>query len=140
VTRACSGRPCGATLDSIGGGGGCILDVASCISSTPWRGGISDKGESRAVLDTYFGVSGSDDGGETYEPGSTPSMGNVWLRGRWKLLAVTGGILACDMNGDAESGEKKGDVGLVIPGENEDDVASKSLDRDSLLMDRYGPP
>lgn len=32
-------------------------------------------GDSRTVLDTYFGVNGSDDGGDTY--GSTPSIGNV---------------------------------------------------------------
>jgi hypothetical protein len=67
----------------MGGGGGCIVDVGSCNSSTlPNGGGISDNGESRAVDETYFGVKGSDEGGDTYEPGSIPIIGNVWLRGR----------------------------------------------------------
>ena len=36
---------------------------------------ISVIGDSRTVLETYFGVSGSEDGGDTY--GSTPSIGKV---------------------------------------------------------------
>jgi len=63
------------------------LEVAS---STVARGlDISVIGDSRTVLETYFGVSGSEEGGDTY--GSTPSIGKVWLRGRWKLLAFAEG-------------------------------------------------
>ncbi|KAF2455895.1 hypothetical protein BDY21DRAFT_348989 [Lineolata rhizophorae] len=49
-------------------------------------GGTSEMGESSAVLLRYLGVRGSELwGGEMYD-GSMPRAGNVWLRGRWKLL------------------------------------------------------
>lgn len=92
-------------------------------------------GDSKTVLETYFGVRGSDDGGDTY--GSTPSIGKVWLRGREKLLALGVGALACPggMNGDAVSVAKKGEVGLCGPGEKDEECAASVnvLARDALL-------
>lgn len=117
-----------------GGGGGCMVEIEP--SSSVARGfDISAIGDSKTVLETYFGVRGSDDGGDTY--GSTPSIGKVWLRGREKLLALTGVILACPcvMKGDAVSEVKNGEVGLCGPGEKDEDCAAsvKVLARDALL-------
>jgi hypothetical protein len=67
---------CASPRDPIGGGGGCIGAVSTTVSSTPQTGvAISVSGDSSTVLETYFGVRGSEDGGETY--GSTPSIGKV---------------------------------------------------------------
>lgn len=104
-------------------------------------------GESSALLLMYFGVSASDDpGGDMYC--STPtSIGNVWLRGRWKLLLPGCPLAGCrlPMKGlgpHAESGVKNGDeseVGLVGPAENEDGAVSvKTLDKDVLLCEWKG--
>ena len=67
---------------------------------------------------------------------SIPSIGNVWLRGRWNP-ALEPISAACDMKGLGplvESGVKKGELGLVGPAENDEGAASvKALERDALL-------
>jgi hypothetical protein len=73
-------------------GGGCIVlgpwvgDACIPSSTGAMEDRISVMGESSAVLLIYFGVRASEEaGGDMYC--STPmSIGNVWLRGRWKLL------------------------------------------------------
>jgi len=71
--------------------------------------------------------------------GSIPSMGKVWLLGRWKLLPGGGNRACCEGIHDPEllSGEKaKGVVGLVGPPENEEGAVSvKALDRDVVLWE-----
>jgi hypothetical protein len=120
----------------------------TCIESSiaAIEGCSSSIGESSAVTLMYLGVSASDDaGGDMYC--STPTnMGNVWLRGRWKLL-LPGWPLPCwlPMKGlgpHAESGVKKGDdseVGLVGPAEKDDGAVSvKTLESDVLLCEWNG--
>ena len=74
---------------------------------------------------------------EEMKEGSIPSMGKVWLLGRWKLLPGGGNRDCCEGIHDPEllSGEKvKGVVGLVGPPENEEGAVSvKALDRDVVL-------
>lgn len=133
----------------MGIGGGCIELVTivgeACIASSiaAMDGWSSSIGESSAVVLMYLGVSASDDaGGDMYC--STPtSIGNVWLRGRWKLL-LPGWPLACwpPMKGlgpHAESGVKKGEeseVGLVGPAEKDEGAVSvNTLESDVLLCE-----
>lgn len=138
---------------TFGRGGGCIelvtcegdKDMVSSMAGRPL--GISAIGESRPLLLMYLGVSASDDpGGEMYC--STPiNIGNVWLRGRWKLLLPGCPVAGCrpPMKGlgpHAESGVKNGDeseVGLVGPAEKEDGAVSvKTLDSEVLLCEWNG--
>jgi hypothetical protein len=129
-----------------GTGGGCIELVLcvgdTCISfSTVKDGRISIIGESSAVLLRYLGVRASDDAGGDIYCSIPTSIGNVWLRGLWKLL-LPGCPLACwlpikGFGPHAESGVKKGDdndVGLVGPAENDEAAVSvKTLDKDAML-------
>lgn len=70
-----------------GGGGGCVVfDVRTCspscissIEAITWLPFIS---LSITAWPVSFGVSASELGGDTNEPGSMPSIGKVWLRGR----------------------------------------------------------
>lgn len=120
----------------------------TCIVSSiaAMEGCSSSIGESSAVALIYLGVRASDDaGGDMYC--STPiSMGNVWLRGRWKF-PLPGWPRACwfPINGfdpQAESGVKKGDeseVGLVGPAENDEGAVSvNTLESDVLLCEWNG--
>jgi hypothetical protein len=110
--------------------------------SMPNGGAISCIGESNAdggaVIGRYFGVRGSEVCGEM-NAGSFPSMGNVWLLGRWKLLPVGGSRDCWEGIHEAElvSGEKvKEVVGLVGPPENgEGAVSVKALDNDVVLCE-----
>lgn len=105
--------------------------------------GISWMGESSAddgavlVCCEYFGVEGSSGCVLERKEGSMPSMGKVWLRGRWKL-ALGGGSRACwdGMKGlgpHPVSGEKaKGVVGDVGPPEKEEGAVSvKALESEA---------
>jgi hypothetical protein len=68
--------------------------------------------------------------------GSIPSIGNVWLRGRWKLLPGGGSRDCCEGIQEPElSGEKvNGVVGLVGPPENEEGAVSvNALDNEVVL-------
>lgn len=137
------------SLLELGSGGGCmecttwVGDTAMASSIAARDPGISVMGESRAPLLMNFGVSASEEpGGDMYC--STPtSIGNVWLRGRWKLLLPGCPVAACrPMKGlgpHAESGVKKGEeseVGLVGPAEKEDGAVSvNTLDNDVLLCE-----
>jgi hypothetical protein len=117
--------------------------------SIPKGGGISWIGDSNAEGGAvtgrlYFGVRGSL---LWMKDGSIPSMGKVWLLGRWKLLPGGGNRACCEGNHDPEllSGEKaKGVVGLVGPPENEEGAVSvKALDKDVVLWEfecLYPPP
>lgn len=70
--------------------------------------------EDGAVTGMYFGVRGSVTCAANV--GSMPSIGNVWLRGRWKVFPGGGRRACCEGSHDAEllSGEKaNGVVGLV---------------------------
>ena len=62
-----------------------------------------------------------------------PNVGNVWLRGREKVLLA-------GRNGDDPSGVKKGDVlGLADPAEKGPDAASVNrLERAGLLWEWKG--
>ena len=138
----------------IGGGGGCIElagkpCIPSCISSIEPNTWLPFKSLSCTAWPASLGVSGSELGGDTYDPVSMPSMGNVWLRGRWGGYAVPGadteGIrlgswLLCVMYGEATSGEaKKGLGGDWGPGENVVEPPSlKALAREALLNEWYG--
>lgn len=112
------------------------------VASIPKGGAISFIGESNAdegaVTGRYFGVMGSVVCGEMND-GSFPSIGNVWLLGRWKLFPC-GGMRDC-WDGiqvpELVSGEKvKGVVGLVGPPEKGDGAVSvKALDNDVVLCE-----
>lgn len=107
--------------------------------SIPNGGPISWIGESKADEGAvtgmlYFGVSGSFDC-EEMNDGSIPSIGKVWLRGRWNPFPGGGNRDCCEGSHPELSGEKaKGPVGLVGPPENEDGLLSvKALDKDVVL-------
>jgi hypothetical protein len=112
------------------------------VASIPNGAAISCIGESSAdegaVTGRYFGVMGSVACGEMNEV-SFPSMGKVWLLGRWKLLPC-GGMRDC-WEGiqvpEFVSGENvNGVVGLVGPPENGDGAVSvKALDKDVVLCE-----
>lgn len=64
-----------------------VVGEACMASSIAARDGWNSSiGESNAVEFRNFGVSASDDGGGDMYCSTPTSMGNVWLRGRWKLL------------------------------------------------------
>ena len=72
----------------MGGGGGGGMELGgkacspSCISSIEPSTWLPFMSPSCTAWPASFGVSGSELGGDTYDPVSMPSMGNVWLRDR----------------------------------------------------------
>lgn len=91
-----------------------------------------------AVTGKYFGVMGSGPCDEMND-GSIPSMGNVWLLGRWKLFPGGGSRDCCEGIQELElvSGEKvNGVVGLPGPPENDEGAVSvKALDKEVVLCE-----
>lgn len=126
------GEECGCDPAIIGGGGGCIeLTGRPCISSTELSTWLPFISPSSTAWPASFGVSGSELGGDTYAPGSIPSIGKVWLRGLCGGKALfgadtegtrLGNCELCEIYGEAVSGDvKNGLVGDWGPGENVDD-------------------
>lgn len=119
-----------------------VVDIGASRPSRAPTPGMSSIAESSAAAERYLGVRLPDDGGEN---GSIPTIGNVWLLGRWNPLAPPcpppsrGWIGMNGLGPLAESGVKKGEVGLVRPGEKGLLVWSpKTLGNEGLLAEWNG--
>ena len=87
---------------------------------------ISSSGDSRvgiAILECEYFIEGASGTGASVTKAPAPVAGKVWRRGREAALASGGKRLCCEgiigLGPQLESGEKNGEVGLLISGEKD---------------------